>query len=71
MEQEVSRYNTLLAEITTSLTQLHDAILGKINMSAILDAMHTDLMKNRVPTNWSLVAYPSLKPLASWMTDLD
>ena len=39
-------------------------------MSAVLDAMHTDLMKNRVPDNWSLVAYPSLKPLASWMTDL-
>jgi dynein heavy chain len=23
-----------------------------------------------VPGNWSKVAYPSLKPLASWFTDL-
>ena len=68
--QETHRYNTLLAEITTSLSQLNDAIMGRINMSAVLDAMHTDLMKNRVPNNWSEVSYPSLKPLAPWMTDL-
>ena len=47
--QEVQRYNNLLAEISTSLTMLHDAILGKINMSKELDAMHTDLNFNRVP----------------------
>lgn len=70
LQQEVQRYNNLLNEITGSLSNLHDAVLGKINMSAVLDAMHTDLMKNRVPSNWSAVSYPSLKPLASWMTDL-
>ena len=68
--QEVQRYNNLLAEITTSLTMLHDAILGKINMSKELDAMHTDLNFNRVPSNWARVSFPSLKPLASWMNDL-
>ena len=68
--QEVHRYNNLLMEIETSLSQLQDAILGKINMSAVLDAMHTDLLNNRVPDNWSQVSYPSLKPLAAWMTDL-
>ena len=47
--QEVHRYNNLLAEITSSLGMLHDAILGKINMSRELDAMHTDLTINRVP----------------------
>ena len=39
-------------------------------MSAVLDAMHTDLLNNRVPQNWKEVSFPSLKPLASWMTDL-
>lgn len=68
--QEVQRYNRLVAEISTSLEQLHDAILGKINMSAVLDAMHTDLMKNKVPANWIKVSYPTLKPLSSYMTDL-
>ena len=66
----MNRYNKLLSEITVSLTQLHDAILGKINMSAVLDAMYTDLMNNKVPNNWINVSYPSLKPLASYMTDL-
>lgn len=60
----------MLSEITVSLQQLNDAVLGKINMSAVLDAMNTTLMNNRVPENWTQVSYPSLKPLASWMTDL-
>ena len=64
------RYNLLLLRITSSLSELHDAVLGKINMSAVLDAMHTNLMNNRVPDNWSQVSYPSLKPLAPWITDL-
>ena len=68
--QEVQRYNRLVGEISISLMQLHDAVLGKINMSAILDSMHTDLMKNRVPANWIKVSYPTLKPLSSYMTDL-
>ena len=68
--QEVHRYTCLLLEINSSLAQLHDAVLGKINMSATLDAMHTDLLVNRVPSNWSKVSYLSLKPLSSWMTDL-
>ena len=68
--QEVQRYNNLLSEITVSLQQLNDAVLGKINMSAVLDAMNTTLMNNRVPENWTQVSYPSLKPLASWMNDL-
>ena len=58
--QEVWRYNHLLSEITSSLSQLNDAILGKINMSAVLDAMHTDLMNNRVPVNWKFVSYAAV-----------
>lgn len=70
LQQEVDRYNKLLQEIKSSLQNLNDAVLGRINMSAILDEMHTDLLKNRVPTNWKGVSYPSLKPLASWIVDL-
>ena len=29
------------------------------------------MLKNQVPTLWSKVAYPSLKPLSSWFKDLD
>jgi dynein heavy chain len=32
--------------------------------------MYSALMKNLVPKNWEKIAYPSLKPLASWIEDL-
>jgi dynein heavy chain, axonemal len=32
--------------------------------------MFYDLLLNKVPKNWQKVAYPSLKPLGSWMRDL-
>lgn len=39
-------------------------------MSDILDGMYLSLQNNQVPKNWEKVAYPSLKPLASWYADL-
>ena len=39
-------------------------------MSATLDDMMNSLLKNQVPKNWQEVAYPSLKPLSSWILDL-
>jgi dynein heavy chain len=68
--QEVQRYNRLLDRITTSLQQLHNAVLGVVLSSPTLDAMHTSLLDNHVPAYWTEVAYPSLKPLSSWITDL-
>lgn len=32
--------------------------------------MYTALLNNTVPKNWEDAAYPSLKPLASWVKDL-
>ena len=32
--------------------------------------MYLSLQNNQVPANWAKVAYPSLKPLASWYLDL-
>ena len=70
LQQEIHRYNRLLNRITTSLQQLHNAVLGISLSSTTLDAMHTSLLNNQVPGNWKEVAYPSLKPLGSWMADL-
>ena len=33
--------------------------------------MFYDLIINKVPKNWQKVAYPSLKPLTSWIKDLN
>eukprot|EP00965_Chrysotila_dentata_P094834 3136619-Pleurochrysis_carterae.AAC.1 len=39
-------------------------------MSSELDAMYSSMLKNQVPGLWNKVCYPSLKPLSSWMKDL-
>jgi dynein heavy chain len=39
-------------------------------MSDELDSMFYSLLINKVPDNWKKYAYPSLKPLNSWIKDL-
>ena len=39
-------------------------------MSLTLEKIFTSFLNQKVPENWEDVAYPSLKPLASWTTDL-
>ena len=39
-------------------------------MSLELEKMFVSFIDARVPENWEKVAYPSLKPLGSWVTDL-
>mgnify|MGYP001170437543 CR=1 FL=1 len=67
---EMGRFNRLLKRMKTSLQDLGKAIKGLVVMSSELDAMFGSMLKNQVPTLWSKVAYPSLKPLSGWMKDL-
>ena len=39
-------------------------------MSIVLEKMFDSFILKRVPENWEKVAYPSLKPLGAWVTDL-
>lgn len=39
-------------------------------MSITLERMFDSFLLKRVPANWEKVAYPSLKPLGTWVTDL-
>ncbi|XP_078481026.1 dynein axonemal heavy chain 1-like isoform X3 [Ciona intestinalis] len=68
--QEVIRYNRLLSAIIQSSQDLLKAIKGLVVMSEPLEKMFNSLYINEVPTLWSSKAYPSLKPLASWVEDL-
>ncbi len=68
--QEVIRFNNLLAAIQGSLKDLLKAIKGLVVMSEALERMANSLFLNQVPAQWTSKAYPSLKPLASWVTDL-
>eukprot|EP00742_Colponemidia_sp_Colp-10_P007071 GILJ01007591.1.p1 GENE.GILJ01007591.1~~GILJ01007591.1.p1 ORF type:complete len:2165 (-),score=376.69 GILJ01007591.1:179-6499(-) len=68
--QEMQRFNRLLSVVSVSLSDLRKAIRGQILMSEELDLMSTSLRNNQVPSLWHKFAYPSLKPLGSWMKDL-
>ncbi|XP_060621830.2 dynein axonemal heavy chain 1 [Anolis sagrei] len=68
--QEVIRYNRLLVTIAQTLKDLLKALIGLVVMSSQLELMSNSLYNNIVPEKWNSKAYPSLKPLASWVNDL-
>ncbi|KAL0978572.1 hypothetical protein UPYG_G00172390 [Umbra pygmaea] len=68
--QEVTRYNILLGVISQSLSDIVKALKGLVVMSSELESMANSLFINKVPDIWQAKAYPSLKPLASWVSDL-
>uniref|UniRef100_A0A0G4I0P8 Dynein heavy chain C-terminal domain-containing protein n=1 Tax=Chromera velia CCMP2878 TaxID=1169474 RepID=A0A0G4I0P8_9ALVE len=70
LTQEMQRFNKLLAKMSASLALLGKAVRGLVVMSEELDVMYTAFNNNQVPSTWSKVAYPSLKPLSSWFDDL-
>ncbi len=67
--QEVDRFNVLYEVITRSLEDLQRAIKGEVVMSMDLEEMFKSFMMKKVPKNWEKVAYLSLKPLGTWVTD--
>lgn len=68
--QEVIRYNKLLETVRQTLNDLLKALKGLVVMSQALETMANSIYINSVPELWASKAYPSLKPLASWVTDL-
>lgn len=70
LAQEIMRYNRLLRVISSSLNDLFKALRGQVIMSEDLELMADSIFNNQVPAKWAAKAYPSLKPLSSWVTDL-
>ncbi|TRY65354.1 hypothetical protein DNTS_005929 [Danionella cerebrum] len=68
--QEVDRFNFLLRVLRTSLCTLQKAIAGLVVMSEEMERIYNSFLNNHVPDHWSHAAYPSLKPLGSWVRDL-
>ena len=68
--QEVIRFNRLLEVMHSSLQDVLKALKGLVVMSEELERLSSSLFNNTVPDMWSAKAYPSLKPLASWVEDL-
>jgi dynein heavy chain len=70
LTQELIRFNRLTTTITDSLKEVQKAIKGLVLMSAELEQMGNAMVIGKVPQLWAAVAYPSLKPLGSWVNDL-
>ncbi|GBG29641.1 Dynein heavy chain 7, axonemal [Hondaea fermentalgiana] len=70
LRQELERFNNLLAVVKRSLKDVQLAIRGLVVMSSELEAMGNSMTNMLVPEMWSRAAYPSLKPLSSWVNDL-
>lgn len=68
--QEAARFNKLLLVVRRSLESVINAVKGLVVMSADLELVFKSLLNNEVPLLWANAAYPSLKPLASWVKDL-
>lgn len=68
--QECERMNLLLTTIRTSLVELEDGLLGKLNMTDNMEELGTKLYLGQQPPAWIKVAYPSLKALSEWYVDL-
>ena len=60
----------MLKVIKKSLNELQKAIKGTVVMSIELEAMFNGFLIQKVPRLWEKVAYLSLKPLGSWVTDM-
>ncbi|XP_076222913.1 dynein heavy chain at 62B [Nomia melanderi] len=69
--QELERYNRLLYEIRQSLSMLENALKGLIVMTPSLEDLAVHILSSRIPPSWKKAcAYPSLKPLPSFINDL-
>tara|TARA_A100001015_G_scaffold318620_1_gene439042 strand:- start:2088 stop:4487 length:2400 start_codon:yes stop_codon:yes gene_type:complete len=68
--QEVVRYNRLLRIMHANSAELIRALKGLVVMSGELEKTADAIYNNQVPSMWESKGYPSLKPLASWVVDL-
>jgi dynein heavy chain len=69
LQQELLRFNGLLSVVRSSLVNVGKAIKGEVPMSVELENVCESVFNNLVPDLWAKKAYPSLKPLASWILD--
>jgi dynein heavy chain len=69
--QECERMNSLLRHITSSLIELELCFRGELTMSDTAQLLQECLYMNKVPRSWENMAYPSLRSLSPWLTDLE
>ncbi len=70
LRQEQQKFNRLLRVMKSSLAGLKLAVQGLAVMSSDLENMSNAFYTQGVPAVWENVAYPSLKPLGAWVSEL-
>jgi dynein heavy chain len=68
--QECERMNSLIAEIIRSLNELDLGFKGELTTSDKMEELANSLFLDRVPKSWEKLAYPSMRSLGLWLTDL-
>lgn len=68
--QECERMNLLCNAMRKSLKELELGLNGELQMSGRMEALQDALFMERVPPAWEKLAYPSLRGLGSWMSNL-
>jgi len=69
-QQECRRYNHLVCVLKNSMALVVKAIKGEIPFDDEIEGLYLDYSALRVPRQVASVAYPSLRPLGSWLADL-
>ncbi len=67
--QELDRYNALLAKMRSNLSTIVKITQGTASTNSELEEVMGSLTTLKVPRIWGKT-YPSLKPLGSWIVDL-
>jgi len=65
--QESERMNILTAEMKRSLAELDLGLRGDLTMTEPMERLMHALANDVVPASWRNLAYPSLRPLSSWL----
>ena len=69
--QECVRYNRMLSVMHVTLANVKKALVGEVVMSEELELLSNSLFDNQVPKLWAEKGFLSLKPLGSWVVDMN
>ncbi|CEL96675.1 unnamed protein product [Vitrella brassicaformis CCMP3155] len=68
--QECQYMNLLVEEMLRSLQELQLGLKGELTMSDAMEDLIDALFMDKVPKSWEKLAFPSTRPLASWLANL-
>jgi len=71
LTQELEKYNKLINLIKGSLKELKRAIAGEALLSNELEAALNSMALNLIPDIWKAKSFNSLKPLGSYIKDVN